>query len=86
MLVTIKYSKRNLKRYLRKCIAFFLFIFGILSIPLLSVVLIMPRARGIISTTERRGIEEISCKHPLEIGDTTSTHHDSGKHITLRSM
>ena len=43
MLVIIKYSKRNLRRYLRKCIAFFLFILGILSIPLLSVVLIMPR-------------------------------------------
>ena len=43
MLVIIKYSKRKLKIYLGKCIAFFLFIFGILSIPLLSVVLIMPR-------------------------------------------
>ena len=43
MFLILKYSKRKLKRYLSKCIAFFLFIFGILSIPLLSVVLIMPR-------------------------------------------
>ena len=46
MLVYIEYSKRKLKIYLRKCIAFFLFILGILSIPLLSVVLIMPREFG----------------------------------------
>ena len=46
MLVIIKHSKRRLKRYLRKCIAFSLFILGILSIPLLSVVLIMPRGKA----------------------------------------
>ena len=58
MLVIIKYSKRKLKRYLRKCIAFFLLILGILSITLLSVVLIMPR---VIAGKEI--IQEINAKN-----------------------
>ena len=43
-------------------------------------------SRGIISTTEREGIEEISCKHPLEIWGTTWIHHDLEIYSTLRSM
>ena len=42
--------------------------------------------RGIISTTEREEIEEISCKHPLEIGGTTWIYHDLEIYSTLRSM
>ena len=45
-----------------------------------------PISRGIISTTERDGIKEISCKHPLEIGGTTWIHHDLEIYSTLRSM
>ena len=45
-----------------------------------------PVTRGIISTTGNKGIEEISCKHPLEIGRTTWIHNDLEIYSTLRSM
>ena len=43
-------------------------------------------SRGIISTTGNKGIEEISCKHPLGIGGTTWIHNDLEIYNTLRSM